>query len=87
MILELKPEQQEILELAVRSGKSLEEVVDHLFTILREEQEMDEWIAANREAVAAHVEEGLAQAERGETIPDYDVQRILQERRRQRNIA
>lgn len=87
MILELKPEQQEILEMATRSGMSQEEVLDQAFAIIREQHEMDAWMLANREEIAAHIEEGFAQAERGELIPDYEVKRILQERRRQRNIA
>ena len=87
MILELNPEQEQILEMATKSGMSREEVLTQAFTIIREQHEMDEWLLANREEVAAHIEEGLAQAERGELIPDYEVKRILEERRRQRNIA
>jgi predicted transcriptional regulator len=87
MILELKPEQQEILEMATRSGMSQEEVLDQAFAIIREQHEMDEWMLANREEIAAHIEEGFAQAERGELIPDYEVKRILEERRRHRDIA
>ncbi len=87
MIFELKPEQQEILELACATGRSPEEVLDQAFAIIREQHELDEWMTANREAVAAHIEEGFAQAERGELIPDYEVKRILQERHRQRAIA
>jgi predicted transcriptional regulator len=87
MILELKPEQQEILEMATRSGMRQEEVLDQAFAIIREQHEIDAWMLANREEIAAHIEEGFAQAERGELIPDYEVKRILQERRRQRDIA
>ena len=87
MILELKPEQIEILELAKRSGMSQEEIVDRAFTVIREQLEMDEWMLANREEVAAQIEEGYAQAIRGELIPEYEVQRILQEDRAQRRKA
>jgi predicted transcriptional regulator len=87
MIIELKPEQEQILELATRSGMSREQVLDQAFAVIREQHEMDEWMLANREEIAAHIEEGFAQAERGELIPDYEVKRILQERRRQRDIA
>jgi predicted transcriptional regulator len=87
MIIELKPEQEQILELATRSGMSREQVLDQAFAVIREQHEMDEWMLANREEIGAHIEEGFAQAERGELIPDYEVKRILQERRRQRDIA
>jgi hypothetical protein len=87
MIIELKPEHPKILDMATRSGMSQEEVLDQAFTIIRDQHEMDEWMLANREDVAAHLEESFAQAERGELIPDYEVERILEERRRHRNIA
>ena len=87
MILELTQEQQEILEQATRTGKSQEEVIDEAFTLLRQSLEMDEWLLAHLEEVVAHIEEGLAQAERGELIPDYEVPRILQERKQRRKIA
>lgn len=87
MILELTPQQVEILELAMRSGQSQEEILDRAFAFIREQNEMDEWLMANREEVAAQIEEGYAQAIRGELIPEYEVQRILQEDRAQRRKA
>jgi predicted transcriptional regulator len=87
MILELTPEQQEILELAARSGKSQAEALDEAFTLLRQSLEMDAWLLANREDVIAQIEEGIASAERGELIPDYEVERLLHERKRRRQIA
>lgn len=84
MILELKPEQQEILELAARSGMSREEVLDRAFSIIRDELEMEEWMLANREEIAAHIDEGVAQAERGELIDAEEVIRILHQDRAQR---
>jgi predicted transcriptional regulator len=87
MILELNPEQEQILELATRSGMSREEVLDRVFAIIREQNEMDEWMLANREEIAAQIEEGCAQAERGELIDKEEVVRILQEDRARRQIA
>ncbi len=87
MFLELNPEQEQILELATRSGMSREEVLDRAFTIIREQNEMDEWMLANREEIAAQIEEGYAQAERGELIDAEEVVRILQEDRARRQIA
>lgn len=87
MILELKPEQQEILEMATRSGMSQEEVLDQAFAFIRSQHEMDDWLLENHEEINAKIQIGLAQAERGELIPDHEVKSILQERRRQREIA
>lgn len=84
MILELKPEQIEILELAKRTGMSQEEIMDRAFAVIREQLEMDEWILANRDEITAQIEEGYAQVQRGELIPDYEVVRILREDRTQR---
>lgn len=81
MIIELKPEHQEILEKATRSGKTQQEVLDHAFEIIREEQEMDGWLLENRDEIAAQIEEGVAQAERGELIDPEEVMRILAEDR------
>ena len=87
MILELKPEQIEILELAKRSGMSQEEIVDRAFTVIREQNEMDEWLLANRDEITAQIEEGYAQAQRGELIDGEEVVRILREDRAQRQKA
>jgi hypothetical protein len=59
MILELKPEQQEILEMAVQSGMSQEEVLDQAFAIIREQHEIDDWMLANRKEIAAQIEQGM----------------------------
>ncbi|HEX4322773.1 MAG TPA: hypothetical protein VHZ52_17805 [Acidobacteriaceae bacterium] len=87
MIIELKPEHQEILEKAIRSGKTQEEVLDQAFEVLRAQSEMDDWMLENREEISAKLAESFAQAERGELIPDYEVERILQERHRTRKTA
>ena len=87
MILELNAEQEQILEMATKSGMSREEVLTQAFTIIREQHEMDEWMLANREEIAAHIEEGYAQAERGELIDAEEVVRILHEDRARRQIA
>ncbi len=87
MMVELNSEQEQILESAKRSGKSQEEVLNRVFQILREEQEMDEWMLANREEIAAQIEEGCAQAERGELIDAEKVVQILCGDRMARRLA
>jgi hypothetical protein len=68
MILEIKPEQQKVLDRAARSGMSPEEVLDQAFAILHEQYRNEDWMLAERASVAAHVAEGFAQAERGELL-------------------
>jgi predicted transcriptional regulator len=87
MILELKPEQEQILELATRSGMSREEVLDQAFAIIREQHELDDWMLANRDEIVAHIEQGYAEARRGELMTPEEVKRVLQQRRQERKTA
>jgi predicted transcriptional regulator len=85
MILELKPAQQQVLDQAARSGMSTEEVLDQAFAIIQEQYQ--DWMLADKEAVAAQIEEGFAQAERGELIDAEQVSQILEKSRANRRIA
>jgi predicted transcriptional regulator len=87
MILELKPAQQKVLDQAARFGMSAEEVLDQVFAVLQEQYRTEDWMLADREAIAAQIEEGFAQAERGELMDADDAIQILQERRAKRRIA
>ncbi len=87
MMIELKPEQQMVLEQAARSGMSPDELLDQAFAVIQEQQKNGDWMLAEREAVAAHVAEGFAQAERGELVDADEAARILSERRAKRMIA
>jgi predicted transcriptional regulator len=87
MILELKPRQQELLDRAARSGMSAEEVLDQAFAVLHEQYRNEEWMQADREAIAAQIAEGFAQAERGELVNVEQAVQILQDRRAKRRIA
>jgi len=84
MMLELKPEQQKVLELAARSGMSPEEVLEQAFAVIHEQYRNAEWMLAEREAVAAHIAEGFAQAERGDLIEAEEARRVLAQRRAKR---
>src|ERR1035441_2242318 len=70
MAIDLKPEQQRVIDLAVRSGayQNPDEVLDQAFEIIREQLQFEDWMTEQRETVAAHIEIGFAQAERGELI-------------------
>jgi predicted transcriptional regulator len=87
MILELKPEQQEVLDRAARSGMSADEVLDQAFAVIHEQFRSGDWMMADKEAIAVHIEEGYAEAERGELVDAERVIGILQDRRTKRQIA
>ena len=87
MIVELKPEQEKVLERAARSGMSPEELLDQAFAVIHEQQTNGEWMLKQNEAVAAHIAEGFAQAERGDLVDADEAARILRDRRAKRLIA
>jgi predicted transcriptional regulator len=87
MILELKPAQQEVLDKAARSGMSTEEVLDQVFAVLQEQYRTEDWMLADREAIAAQIKEGFAQAERGELVDAEQAIQILQDRHAMRRIT
>jgi predicted transcriptional regulator len=87
MILELKPAQQRVLDRAAQSGMSPEEILDQAFAVIYEQYRNEEWMLADREAIAAQIEEGFQQAERGELVDAEQAIQILRDRRANRRIA
>jgi predicted transcriptional regulator len=87
MIVELKPEQQELLDRAVRSGMNPEEVLDQAFAVIREQYRNADWMIADRDAIAAKIADGFAQAERGELVDAEEVAQLLRNRRAARPIG
>jgi predicted transcriptional regulator len=87
VILELKPEQQKVLDRAARSGMSPEEVLDQAFAVIHEQYRNDDWMLVEREAISAQIGEGFAQAERGELVDAEQAIQMLQDRRAKRRIA
>jgi antitoxin ParD1/3/4 len=87
MTINLKPEQQRVIDLAVRSGAYRDpgEVLDQAFEIIREQLDLEDWMFEQREAIAAHIEKGFAQAERGESIDGNAVVEMLRQRRVERS--
>ena len=55
MTFDLNPEQQRVIDLAVRSGayRNPGEVLDQAFEIIREQLHLEDWMMEQREAVAA----------------------------------
>ena len=86
MTINLKPEQQRVIDLAVRSGAYHDagEVLDQAFEIIREQLDLEDWMFEQREEVAAHIATGFAQAERGELLDQDAVLEMLRQRRANR---
>jgi len=86
MTIDLNPEQQRVIDLAVGSGvyKNPSEVLDQALEIIREQLDLEDWMLEQKESIAAHIEEGLLQAERGELIDGDAAFEILRRRREQR---
>src|SRR6202050_4730987 len=61
MSIVLKPEQQRVIDLAVRSGayRNPAEVLDQAFEIIREQLDLEAWMFDQRDAIAAHIETGF----------------------------
>jgi hypothetical protein len=55
VLIELRPEQQQILERAVRSGMSPEEVLNQASAIVDEQLRNEEWLLVNKEAISAQI--------------------------------
>lgn len=87
MVIELKPEQQKVLDRAAQSGMSTEEVLDQAFAVIREQYRNDDWIHEEQAAIRAQIEEGFAQSERGELVDPETAMQFLRERRAKRQNA
>jgi Arc/MetJ-type ribon-helix-helix transcriptional regulator len=83
MTIDLKPEQQRVIDLAVGSGayRNAGEVLDQAFEIIREQLSLEDWMLESREQVAAHIATGFAQADRGELMDEDAALEILRKRR------
>jgi Arc/MetJ-type ribon-helix-helix transcriptional regulator len=86
MKIDLKPEQQRVIDLAVRSGayQNPSEVLDQAFEIIREQLDLEDWMLAQRNEIAAHIATGFAQSERGELTDADAAVEILRKRRAER---
>ena len=86
MTIELKPEQQRTIDLAIQSGayRDPSEVLDRAFEIIREQLRLEDWLTGQREAVGAQIATGFAQAERGELMDGEAAIEMLRQRRVER---
>jgi antitoxin ParD1/3/4 len=88
MSIDLNPEQQRVIDLAVQSGAYANpgEVLDQAFEILRAQLDVEGWMLDERESIAAHIAMGFEQAERGELIDGDAAVEMLRQRRAARLI-
>ena len=86
MTIDLKPEQQRVIDLAVGSFayKDPSEVLDQAFEIIREQLDLEDWMFEQRESIGTHIEKGFAQAEHGELIDGDVAIEMLRQRRAER---
>ncbi len=59
-------------------SRSVEELLLHL---LETQEEQDRWLSENREAINAQIRRGIEQLDRGEGIPDHQLEAHLKELR------
>jgi Arc/MetJ-type ribon-helix-helix transcriptional regulator len=76
MTIQLKPEQEHRIAEALRSGaySSSDDVIDRALEVLHEQ---DEWLTANRQANDTKIRTGIAELERGEGIPEDELDAYL----------
>jgi hypothetical protein len=87
MIVELKPEQKQVLDRAVQAGMTTEDVIEQAFAIIASQLDAADWMMEDRERINTLIEERMAQAERGEFIDGDRAAEILRERHLKRQIA
>jgi Arc/MetJ-type ribon-helix-helix transcriptional regulator len=77
MAIQLNPNQEHRVAEALRSGAyhSPDDVIDRALDVLHEQ---DEWLMANRQAIGAHIRQGIEELERGEGIPEDKLDAYLE---------
>lgn len=86
MVIDLKPEQQRLIDLAVELGayQNPSEVLDQAFEIIREQLDLEDWMLEKRTSLTAQIETGYSQAERGELIDGEIALETMRQRRVER---
>ena len=72
MTITLRPEQEQFVRDLLRSGgyENAEDAIDSALEMLRSQ---NEWLLANRSAIAARIRQGIAELDRGEGIPEGEL--------------
>jgi antitoxin ParD1/3/4 len=76
MTIHLTREQEDRIAEALRTGayNGADDVIDRALEVLHQQ---DEWLMANRQAIDAKIHQGLAELERGEGIPEDQLDAYL----------
>ena len=76
MAQQLSPEQESFVSEALRSGayQSPNEVIDRALETLHQQ---DEWLTVNSHAIDAKIHRGMEELERGEGIPEDELDAYL----------
>ena len=76
MTITLRPEQEELVREIIETGafQTAEEAVGSALEMLRSQ---NEWLLANREAIDARIRQGIAELDRGESIPEDRLEAYL----------
>ena len=77
MEVHLSPQQENLVTEALRSGayQSPDDVIDRALEALHEQ---DEWLTANRQAIDVRIRRGIEEIERGEGIPEDELDAHLE---------
>ena len=72
MAIQLNPQQESRIAEALHTGayRSSDDVIDCALRLLHE---YDEWLLANRESIDAKIRTGVAELDRGEGIPEDEL--------------
>jgi Arc/MetJ-type ribon-helix-helix transcriptional regulator len=72
MTVQLSPQQEIRIEEALRTGvyETPDAVIDRALEVLREQ---DLWLEANRDGIDTKIRRGMAELDRGEGIPDDEL--------------
>ena len=72
MAITLRPEQEQIVRELLLSGgyENADDAIDAALEMLRSQ---NEWLLANRDAVDARIRQGIAELDRGEGIPEREL--------------
>jgi antitoxin ParD1/3/4 len=77
MAQQLSPRQETLVNEALRSGayQNPNDVIDRALEVLHEQ---DEWLMASRQIINAKIQRGIDELDRGEGIPEDELEAHLQ---------
>jgi putative addiction module CopG family antidote len=81
MNVRLKPETEKLIQQDLQSGifHSVDEYVEHAVSLLHQREV---WLAENRAETSAKIEEGYAEAQRGELLSEHEVRSSMEEHKK-----